>query len=182
MMGSVEMWREERGLSTSTIDSFPCFMMAHDADEPVFLASAEEDWSGCEAPLVKTSRSDPYALRMVPASEALLLEASWTTLSPLSGKPVVRRKRPPRPRVGTEFPSRISPCGGRWAPYSSARLRRERAQISEIASKGSWICESMVRRMCEKEKLETGGSEETGPDTAMAAREAKRKGEGLGPE
>ena len=183
MMGSVEMWRDERGRSTSTIDSFPCFMMAHDADEPVFLASAEEDWSGCEAPLVKTSRSDPYALRMVPASEALLLEASWTTLSPLSGK-AVRRKRPPRPRAGTEFPSRISPCGGRWAPYSSARLRRERAQISEIASNGSWICESMVRRMCEKEKLETGGSEETGPDTAMAARggkaEGRRPGAGIG--
>jgi hypothetical protein len=80
------------------------------------------------------------------------------------------------------LPSRISPWGGRWAPYSSARLRRERAHISEMASRGSWICESMVRRMCEKEKLDTGGREETGPETDMAAREAKRKGEGRGPE
>jgi hypothetical protein len=119
---------------------------------------------------------------MVPASEALLLDASWTTLSPLSGKPVVRRKRPPRPRKGTKLPSLISPCGGRWAPYSSARLSRERAHISEMASRGSWIWESIVKRMCEKEKLDTGGSEETGPDTDMAARDAKRKGEGLGPE
>jgi hypothetical protein len=36
--------------------------------------------------------------------------------------------------------------------------------------------------MWEKEKLEMGGREETGPDMDMAAREAKRKGEGLGPE
>ena len=59
MMGSVEMWREDRGRSTRTIDSFPCFIMAHDEEGFVFLTSAEEVWSACEPPLVKTSRSDP---------------------------------------------------------------------------------------------------------------------------
>jgi hypothetical protein len=33
--------------------------MAHDEEVFVFLTSAEEDWSACEPPLVKTSRSDP---------------------------------------------------------------------------------------------------------------------------
>jgi hypothetical protein len=59
MIGSVEMWREDRGRSIKMIDSLPCFIMAHDEDGFVALGFVAEGGSVCELPLVRTSRSEP---------------------------------------------------------------------------------------------------------------------------
>jgi hypothetical protein len=117
----------------------------------------------------------PYAERLLffdsavmlpllsPANLSLELLASGTAISVLSAAdhpcPTLEiRPRPTKAPIPVPHVSMISPCGGRCASYSSARLSLLRAQISAIASMASRISGSTARRMAENEKSSTEGS------------------------
>jgi len=101
----------------------------------------------------------------MPDSLLLLLEASCTTLNALSARPAVLIRSPCLPLIDRfAIPPGvvISPRGGICAPYSSARLYLDFAQISEMASRASWMSDDTARRTCEKANSETGGKEALG--------------------
>lgn len=100
------------------------------------------------------------------ANLSLELLASGTAMSVLSAAdhPWLTRARRPLPAKAPVLATQpgpvlvISPCGGRWASYSSARLIRLRAQISAMASMASLISGSTARSIAEKEKSSGEGS------------------------
>jgi hypothetical protein len=117
----------------------------------------------------------PYAERLLffefvvmlpllsPANLSLELLASGTAINVLSAAdhpcPTLDiRPRPTKAPIPVPHVSVISPCGGRCASYSSARLNLLLAQISAIASMASRISGSTARRIAENEKSSTDGS------------------------
>jgi len=123
----------------------------------------------------------PMALRLRPsplADDALL---ALPLLLLTSGTDVMRSTSVRRPRPqwrrrgcvcgggGDGASAVISPVGGRCAPWASAKLMRERAQMAAMASSASWISGSTARRIPSNEKSATGGSRTSGA-VAGAAR------------
>ena len=108
--------------------------------------------------------NDAYAVGfdLPSAEDALLLPAERSPLDDASGTAVRARPCSANLRhspacLRTAGSASISPCGGRWAEYSSARLSLLRAQISAIASRAPWISGSTARRIPSKQKASTGG-------------------------